>query len=89
MIIPDVNQIASDRLWDVARQQALIAYEDIARHVAATASLARDYDAVAKLICDVAKHEHGHGLPFLSAVVVSKADAIPGVRRRLLGGREN
>jgi hypothetical protein len=73
-----MNQLLYERLCDVARQEDIARYSEVAPIVGLDMANPEDRVCISKLLDDISRHEHRLGHPLLSAVVIHKEDNMPG-----------
>lgn len=66
------------RLGEVARSGCVVTYEEVASLVDLDPRDPAQRSALSALLREVSLHEHEHGRPLLSAVVVSRDTRLPG-----------
>ena len=73
-----MHEAIYDRLKQVARDQGLITYGELAPLADLHMELISDRNKIAGILGDISTREHSCGHPLLSAVVVHGSDMIPG-----------
>jgi hypothetical protein len=69
-----MNQILYDELVRLARAEQLAAYSDVAPLIGLSMDRDADRDEIAKLLGDIAVHEHEEGRSMLTALVVHRGN---------------
>ncbi len=67
-----MNRVVYERLQEVARNQSLTAYEDVAALANLDMHFAHDRDEISRILDEISTFEHSQGRPLLSAIVVHK-----------------
>ena len=73
-----MNQRLYNRLKEVATAQKIVYYNEIAPLVNLDMSLQCDRTEIGRLLGEISEHEHAHGRPLLSVVVISQEGNKPG-----------
>ena len=73
-----MNMTIYEKLKEVAKAQDITAYSDIAPLVGLDMGKPDDRNRIAEILGEISRREYGQGHPMLSAVVVHKANNIPG-----------
>jgi len=66
------------KLKEVAKSKKITHYSEIAPIANLDMALPEDRNRIAKILDEISIHEHNEGRPLLSALVIHKADNIPG-----------
>lgn len=69
-----MNKILYDELLRLARNKTLAAYSDVAPLINLSMEIEQHRDEIAKLLGEIAVHEHTHKRPMLSSLVVHKGN---------------
>jgi hypothetical protein len=73
-----VNQMLYDRLCEVARTRGVTRYGEVAPLVGLNMANQDHRNQMSVLLDEISRHEHRHGRPLLSAVVIHVDDNMPG-----------
>ena len=73
-----MNELLYRRLAEVARSGGVTHYGDVARLVGLNLANAADRRELSGLLREISRHEHEHGRPLLSAVVIHVEGNMPG-----------
>lgn len=69
-----MNQNLYDELLRLGRARRLAAYSDVSPLVGLSMEREEDRDEIARLLGEIAVHEHGQGRPMLTALVVHRGN---------------
>lgn len=69
-----MNQILYDELMRLARARQLAAYSDVSPLVGLSMDREQDRDEIARLLGEIAVHEHAEGRPMLTALIVHRGN---------------
>lgn len=69
-----MNQILYDEILRLARAAQLAAYSHVAPLVGLSMEREQDRDEIARLLGEIATHEHSQGRPMLTALIVHRGN---------------
>lgn len=69
-----MNQTLYDELVRLARARSLAAYSDVSPLIGLSMENERDRDEIARILGEIAVHEHSEGRPMLTALIIHRGN---------------